>query len=294
VRVATWNVNSVVRRLNHLLDWLERKQPAVVALQELKATADAFPAEALREAGYNSLVVGERSWNGVALLARRELVPIIKALPGDASDKQARYVEAAVDGVLYGCLYLPNGNPQPGPKFAYKLQWFERLKRRAAELLASGHPVVLLGDWNVVPTDSDIYKPDSWRKDALLQPEPRQAFAELLAQGWTDVIRKVYPDQVPYTFWDFFRKHWERDAGLRIDHILVNAQLQVVDAGVDREERGRDHPSDHAPVWAELQLRKAGKSSKAAPSAAKTPASKKSRPAAGAPGRRTARRPAHP
>lgn len=292
MRVATWNVNSVVRRLHHLLDWLERRQPDVVALQELKATADAFPAEALLEVGYNAVVVGERSWNGVALLARSELVPTIKALPGDASDRQARYLEAAVDGVLYGCLYLPNGNPQPGPKFAYKLQWFERLKKRAAELLASGHPVVLLGDWNVVPTDSDIYKPDSWRKDALLQPESRQAFAELLDQGWTDVIRKVYPDQVPYTFWDFFRKHWERDAGLRIDHILVNDRLQVLDAGVDREERGRDHPSDHAPVWAELQLRKAGKASKAR-SAAKAPAPGKSGPAAAAPRRRASPRPAH-
>lgn len=292
MRVATWNVNSVVRRLHHLLDWLERRQPDVVALQELKATADAFPAEALLEVGYNAVVVGERSWNGVALLARSKLVPTIKALPGDASDRQARYLEAAVDGVLYGCLYLPNGNPQPGPKFAYKLQWFERLKKRAAELLASGHPVVLLGDWNVVPTDSDIYKPDSWRKDALLQPESRQAFAELLDQGWNDVIRKVYPDQVPYTFWDFFRKHWERDAGLRIDHILVNDRLQVLDAGVDREERGRDHPSDHAPVWAELQLRKAGKASKAR-SAAKAPAPGKSGPAAAAPRRRSSPRPAH-
>lgn len=289
MRVATWNVNSVVRRLNHLLDWLERTQPDVIALQELKATADAFPAQALADVGYQSLVVGERSWNGVALLARQELVPIIKALPGDASDKQARYLEAAVDGVLYCCLYLPNGNPQPGPKFTYKLQWFERLKKRAAELMASGQPVVLLGDWNVVPTDSDIYKPDSWRKDALLQPESRQAFAELLAQGWTDVIKKVYPDQVPYTFWDFFRKHWERDAGLRIDHILISDQLQVVDAGVDREERGRDHPSDHAPVWAELRLKKkAGRSRKAAApadkpatkTAAKAPAAKKTKPAA--------------
>ncbi len=270
MRVATWNVNSVVRRLTHLLDWLERHQPDVIALQELKATAEAFPTEALRELGYQSLVVGERSWNGVALLSRHELVPIVKALPGDPSDKQARYLEAAVGGVLFGCLYLPNGNPQPGPKFDYKLKWFARLIRRADELWKSGQPVVLLGDWNVVPTDSDIYKPDSWRKDALLQPESRQAFAELLSQGWTDVIKSAYPDQVPYTFWDFFRKHWERDAGLRIDHILVSNQLQIVDAGVDREERGRDHPSDHAPVWAELKLRKGSKARQAARPAAKS------------------------
>lgn len=258
MHVATWNVNSVVRRQAHLLNWLERTQPDVVALQELKATSDAFPAEAIREAGYNSMVVGERSWNGVALLAREPLVPILKALPGDAADKHARYLEAAVGGVLFGCLYLPNGNPQPGPKFTYKLQWFERLKRRAADLWATGQPVILLGDWNVVPTDDDIYKPDSWRKDALLQPESRQAFAEVLSQGWTDAIKAIYPDQVPYTYWDFFRNHFERDAGLRIDHILVSGALRVIDAGVDREERGRDHPSDHAPVWAEVEPKKVG------------------------------------
>lgn len=279
MRVATWNINSVVRRTDQLLDWLARTQPDVVALQELKATTENFPVQAVKDAGYRSLVVGERSWNGVALLSRHELVPVIKALPGDASDKQARYLEAAINGMLFACLYLPNGNPQPGPKFDYKLRWFERLKKRTAELFATGQPVVLLGDWNVVPTDADIYKPDSWRKDALLQPESRQAFADVLAQGWTDAIKAVYPDKVPFTFWDYFRKHWERDAGLRIDHILVSSALRVLDAGVDRDERGAEHPSDHAPVWAEIELAEKRRKKPAAKPAVKRAAAKKSRPA---------------
>lgn len=255
MRVATWNINNVTRRLDLLLDWLARTQPDVVALQELKATEDAFPAGALKAAGYQSLAVGQKTWNGVALLTRDELVPVLSALPGDPADKEARYVEAAFDGVLFGCLYLPNGNPQPGPKFQYKLRWFERLRARAAELWATEEPVVLLGDWNVVPTDDDIYKVDSWRQNALLQPEPRYAFAQVLAQGWTDALKKAIPQGTPYTFWDYMRKRWERDAGLRIDHILVSSALRVVDAGVDREERGRVGASDHAPVWAELALR---------------------------------------
>jgi exodeoxyribonuclease III len=260
MRVATWNVNNVVRRLDLLLDWLARTQPDVVALQELKTTADLFPAEALREAGYESLVVGQKTWNGVALLSRgHEIVEATKALPGDPKDKEARYVEAAIGGILFGCLYLPNGNPRPGSKFDYKLRWFERLRQRAAALWSSGEPVVLLGDWNVVPTDSDIYKPDTWRDDALLQPEPREAFAKVLEQGWTDAIRSTHPGQVPFTFWDYRRKRWERDAGLRIDHILVSSKLQVADAGVDKNERGKETPSDHAPVWAELKLVKATK-----------------------------------
>lgn len=254
MRVATWNINHVTRRLDLLLDWLARTRPDVVALQELKTPTGDFPTEALRAAGYASLAVGQRTWNGVALLARgHELVEVARRLPGDPQDKEARYVEAAVNGVLFGCLYLPNGNPQPGPKFDYKLRWFERLRRRAAELWASGQPVVLLGDWNVVPTDSDIYKPDSWRDDALLQPEARAAFAALLGQGWTDAIQATYPGGVPYTFWDYRRRRWERNAGLRLDHILVSARLRVVEAGVDREERGREGASDHAPAWAELK-----------------------------------------
>jgi bifunctional non-homologous end joining protein LigD len=255
MRVATWNVNNVVRRLDLLLDWLDRTQPDVVALQELKATAEQFPADALRELGYESLVVGQKTWNGVALLSRgHEIVQVATALPGDAKDKEARYAEAAINGVLFGCLYLPNGNPQPGPKFDYKLRWFERLRKRAEALWASGEPVVLLGDWNVVPTDADIYPSESWRDNALLQPEPREAFANILAQGWTDALKAAIPTDTPYTFWDYMRKRWERDAGLRIDHILVSSKLRVVDAGVDREERGKEGPSDHAPVWAELKM----------------------------------------
>lgn len=257
MRVATWNVNNVVRRLDLLLDWLARTQPDVVALQELKAVTEAFPVQALADAGYHSVVVGQRTWNGVALLSREEPVPVIKALPGDSADKEARYVEAAIGGTLFGCLYLPNGNPQPGPKFNYKLRWFERMRKRAAELWDSNEPVVLLGDWNVVPTDADIYKPDTWRDDALLQPEPRAAFQKVLAQGWTDAIAVSYEGrQVPFTFWDYRRKRWERDAGLRIDHILVSSQLEVLDAGVDKDERGKEGASDHAPVWAELRARK--------------------------------------
>ncbi|MEO6281405.1 exodeoxyribonuclease III [Roseateles sp.] len=260
MKVATWNINNVVRRVDLLVDWLDRTRPDVVALQELKAATDAFPADALREAGYEALVVGQKTWNGVALLARgRELLPVATALPGDAQDKEARYVEAAIGGVLFAGLYLPNGNPQPGPKFDYKLRWFERLRQRAAALWATGQPVVLMGDWNVVPTDADIYKPDTWRDDALLQPGARQAFADVLAQGWTDAIQATHPDKSPFTFWDYRRRRWERDAGLRIDHILVSTALEVLAAGVDREERGKDKPSDHAPVWAELRIKAAKK-----------------------------------
>ncbi|RZL33102.1 MAG: exodeoxyribonuclease III [Rubrivivax sp.] len=266
VRVATWNVNNVVRRLDLLLDWLQRTAPDVVALQELKATAESFPADALKAAGYEALVVGQKTWNGVALLARTQIVPVATELPGDRTDKQARYVEAAIGGVLFAGLYLPNGNPQPGPKFDYKLRWFERLRQRAAALWASGEPVVLMGDWNVVPTDADIYKPDTWRDNALLQPEARDAFAEVMAQGWTDAIKATHRGNPPFTFWDYRRKRWERDAGLRIDHILVGSRLQVVAAGVDRGERGKENPSDHAPVWAELELRQA-KKGRAAPAA---------------------------
>ena len=258
MRVATWNINHINKRLPLLLAWLQRTRPDVVALQELKCTTAEFPAEALSAAGYRSLAVGQRTWNGVALLARgHEPVAVTTTLPGDPADKQARYLEAAIGGVLYACLYLPNGNPQPGPKFDDKLRWFTRLSARAQELWNSGHPVVLLGDWNVVPTDADIYNPDTWRDDALLHPAARAAFSQVLDQGWTDAIAQRYRDrQVPFTFWDYRRRRWERDAGLRIDHILVGPSVQVADAGVNREERGREGASDHAPVWAELKIAK--------------------------------------
>ncbi len=253
--VATWNVNNVLKRLDALLAWLDARKPDVVALQELKTTTDAFPIQALEAAGYRCMVHGQRSWNGVALLARgHEPLPVLTALPGHSKDREARYIEAAINGVLFGCLYAVNGNPCPGPKFDYKLAWMERMRQRAETLWATGHPVVLLGDWNVVPTDQDIYKPDTWRDNALLQPESRAAFNRILDQGWTDAIRAIHPaDPPPFTFWDYRRRRWERDAGLRIDHILCSSALQVKAAGVDRDERGRDNPSDHAPVWARLK-----------------------------------------
>jgi exodeoxyribonuclease-3 len=255
VRLATWNVNDLAKRLPLLLAWLEATQPDVVALQELKLTEDRFPRAALEKAGYGSLVAGQRTWNGVALLARdAEPVTVRRSLPGDPKDTQARYVEAAVGGILVASLYLPNGNPWPGPKFDYKMAWFERLLAHASELWQSGHPVALIGDYNVVPTDADIYSTRSWLDNALLQPEPRDAYARLLRQGWTDALRTLHPKTPHYTFWDYRRNRWPRDAGLRIDHLLLSraraAPLRA--AGVDRAVRGMEDASDHAPAWAEV------------------------------------------
>ena len=257
MRVATWNVNNIRKRLPQLLAWLDATRPDVVALQELKTETAAFPRAELEAAGYSCLVVGQKTWNGVALLSRGfEPIEIRRTLPGDGTDKQARFIEAAINGVAVACLYLPNGNPWPGPKFDYKLAWFQRLIEHAASLMASGNPVVMMGDFNVVPTDDDIYSPASWKKNALLQPESREAFRRLLAQGWTDALRAKFPSLKIFTFWDFFRQHFERDAGLRIDHILLSPALNLVDAGVDRGMRGNDEPSDHAPVWAEIKAAK--------------------------------------
>ena len=256
MKIATFNVNGIKSRLPHLLRWLAREQPDVACLQELKALDGAFPADEIRQAGYHSLWKGQRSWNGVAILARgTEPVEIRRSLPGDEADEQSRYLEAAVDGIVVGCLYLPNGNPQPGPKFDYKLAWMARMRKHAAALLKTGHPVVLAGDYNVVPTDFDIYDPKSWRKDALLQPESREEYAKLLAQGWTDAVRHLHPDERIYTFWDYFRKHWERNAGLRIDHLLLSPDLvpRLRAAGVDTWVRGLEKASDHAPTWIELE-----------------------------------------
>ena len=256
MKIATFNVNGINGRLPRLLEWLAEAQPDVVCLQELKTSDATFPAAALREAGYGAAWCGQRGFNGVAILVRDgEPIVIRRGLPGDESDTQSRYLEAAVDGMIVACLYLPNGNPQPGPKFDYKLAWFERLIGHAQSLLESGHPVVLAGDFNVVPTDDDIYSPKSWLKDALLQPESRERWRRLLAQGWVDAVPKKHPGEALYTFWDYFRKHWERNAGLRIDFLLLNKPLakQLVDAGVDRDVRGRTGASDHAPVWAQLR-----------------------------------------
>ncbi|HYF18175.1 MAG TPA: exodeoxyribonuclease III, partial [Ramlibacter sp.] len=257
MKIATFNVNGIKSRLANLLEWLDREQPDVACLQELKALDEAFPAPALREAGYHALWKGQRSWNGVAILARGvQPLEVRRELPGDASDEQSRYLEAAVGGIVVGCLYLPNGNPQPGPKFDYKLAWFERLITHAAPLVRSEHPVLLAGDYNVVPTDFDIYNPRSWKKDALLQPESRACWQRLLDQGWTDAIRKLHPEEAVFTFWDYFRQHWERNAGLRIDHLLLNRALApaLLEAGVDTWVRGRPHASDHAPTWVRLDL----------------------------------------
>ena len=258
MKIATFNVNGVNGRLSRLLEWLNESKPDVACLQELKSPDANFPAAAIREAGYGVLFHGQRSWNGVAILARgREPIETGRGVPGLEDDPQSRYLEAVVDGIVVGCLYLPNGNPQPGPKFDYKLAWFERFNAHAAKLFESGLPVVLCGDYNVVPTDADIYNPASWRDDALLQPESRAAFARLMAQGWTDAIRARYPSEPIYTYWDYWRNRFPRNAGLRIDHLLLSADLapRLVDAGVDREVRAREGASDHAPTWIELALR---------------------------------------
>lgn len=256
MKIATWNINNVNKRLPILLAWLDATKPDAVALQELKTSDGEFPRAALEAAGYGSLVVGQKTWNGVALLARgSEPVSVRRSLPGDAKDNQARYVEGAIGGILVSSLYLPNGNPWPGPKFAYKLAWFERLINHAAELFESGHPVVLAGDYNVVPTDADIYSPKTWLDNALLQPEPREAFARLTKQGWTDALRMTHPKAPMFTFWDYRRNRWQRDAGLRIDHLLLSKALRpkLLSAGVDREVRALSEASDHAPAWVELK-----------------------------------------
>ena len=229
-----------------------RGRPDGACLQELKTTDSEFPIAAIEKAGYGAVWRGEKSWNGVAILGRRcEPVVTRTALPGDTADTQNRYIEAAVNGVLIATLYAPNGNPQPGPKFKYKLAWMRRLLAHAAELYALDAPVVLAGDFNVVPTDADIYPTKSYAKNALVQPEPRALFRRLFDQGWIDAIRAVHPDAPMYTFWDYKRNRWERDAGLRIDHLLLNpnAAKRLVDAGVDREVRGLEGASDHAPAW---------------------------------------------
>ncbi len=252
VKIATFNVNGINGRLPRLLEWLGESQPDVACLQELKAPQERFPEAEIAKAGYGAIWQGQSRWNGVAILAKGcDPVETRRGLPGDPADEQARYIEAAVNGVLIGCLYLPNGNPQPGPKFDYKLAWFERLNAYAAQLLETDLPMVLAGDYNVVPTDADIYNTRSWAKDALLQPESREAYRCLLAQGWTDAIRARFPDEPVYTFWDYFRNAWGRNAGLRIDHLLLSpaAAPQLAEAGVDRDVRGREGASDHAPAW---------------------------------------------
>ena len=256
MKIATFNINNVNRRLPNLLEWLQTSAPDVVCLQELKASDASFPEAAIRDAGYGAVWRGQRTWNGVAILAKNaEPILIREELPGDPTDTQSRYIEAAVSGMLIACIYLPNGNPQPGPKFDYKLAWFERLIAYAAEILAMGVPAVLAGDYNVVPTDLDIYPTRSWANDALLQPASRAAFQRLLDQGWKDAIRTLHPSEPMYTFWDYKRDRWRRNAGLRLDHLLLSPSLasRLAEAGVDRDVRGREGASDHAPAWIVLR-----------------------------------------
>lgn len=255
MKLATFNVNGVNGRLANLLDWLDEAEPDVVCLQELKAPQGKFPEAAIAKAGYGAIWLGQSRWNGVAILVRgSDPIETRRGLPGDPADGQSRYIEAAAQGVLIGCLYAPNGNPAPGPRFDYKLAWLDRLARHAAGLMAADIPVALVGDFNVIPTDLDVYKPERWTDDALFRPEVREAFHALTAEGWTDAVRALHPRERIYTFWDYFRNAWGRDAGLRIDHLLLSPSLarRLKRAGVDRDVRGRDRASDHAPVWIEL------------------------------------------
>jgi exodeoxyribonuclease-3 len=256
MKVATFNINNINRRLPNLLQWLQRKRPDIVALQELKSADEDFPRVAIEKAGYGAVWRGQRTWNGVAILARNADPVLTRTeLPGDATDNEARYIEAAVKGIIVTSLYLPNGNPQPGPKFDYKLDWFRRLRSHAAKFIKQDIPIVLAGDYNVAPTGFDIYPTKSWDRDALIQPKSRAAFKSLVAQGWTDAIRELHPEKPMFTFWDYKRDRWPRDAGLRLDHLLVSPTLatRLTKAGVDRAVRGEEGASDHAPAWIELK-----------------------------------------
>lgn len=257
MKIASYNINGIIGRLPTLLRWLEEDSPDVVCLQELKTPDDKFPQRDIERAGYRAVWHGQKSWNGVAILAR-DVLPVLtrRGLPGDPDDTHSRYIEAAINGLLVGCLYLPNGNPTPGPKFDYKLRWFKRLHRYAGELLNLQVPSLLVGDFNVMPTDLDVYSPERWREDALFRPEVRKAYAGLLEQGWTDAIRHLHPEEPIYTFWKYWRNSFERGAGLRIDHFLLSPELvdHLRAAGVRKEPRGWAHTSDHAPVMIELDL----------------------------------------
>lgn len=257
LKIATFNINNINKRLETLRGWLAQAEPDVVCLQELKSEQRMFPDNALRALNYEAVWQGERSWNGVAILARGQSPVLTRStLPGDPGDRQARYIEAAVGGVLIASIYLPNGNPQPGPKFQYKLAWFERLIDHAGALMKSGAPVVLAGDYNVVPTPEDIYRGHSSYNSALLQPESREAFASLQAQGWTDALRHLYPKGPLWTFWDYKFERWEADHGMRLDHFLLSLELsqRLGAGGIDRWVRGEENASDHAPAWIVLDL----------------------------------------
>jgi exodeoxyribonuclease-3 len=255
LKIATYNVNGVNGRLPVLLKWLKEAEPDIVCLQELKAPQERFPRADLEAAGYGAIWHGQKAWNGVAILAKGATPKETqRGLPGDPSDGHSRYIEADVKGLRIASIYLPNGNPAPGPKFSYKLEWFARLHAHAKKLMASKEPIILAGDFNVMPTDLDVYAPDRWRDDALFRPEVRKAYADLLKQGWTDAIRILHPNEHIYTFWKYFRGAFARDAGLRIDHFLLSPDLakQLKSGGVDKFTRAWEKTSDHAPVWIEL------------------------------------------
>lgn len=258
MKIATYNVNGVNGRLAVLLQWLEEAAPDIVCLQELKAPQEKFPKKAIKEAGYNAIWHGQKQWNGVAILARNmEIEEITRTLPGDKEDVQSRYIEALINGIVIACLYMPNGNPVPGAKLEYKMRWFKRLAARAKTLLSLKIPVILVGDFNVMPTELDVYKPERWVNDALFRPEVRKAFKDLLSQGWTDAIRQLYPNEKIYTFWDYFRNAYQRDAGLRIDHFLLSPEIakKLHSGGVDDHVRGWKKTSDHAPVWIKINYK---------------------------------------
>lgn len=255
MKIATYNVNGIGGRLPILLKWLALAEPDVVVLQELKAPQDAFPRAAIEAAGYEAVWHGQSRWNGVAILSRvGDIHETRRGLPGDPDDEQSRYIEAAVGGVLIAGLYLPNGNPRPGPKFDYKLDWMQRLRAHLATLVDLKAPVVIAGDFNVIPTEVDVYKPERWKDDALFAPEARAAFREILAQGWTDALRHRHPDETIYTFWHYWRNSFGRNAGIRIDHFLLNkpAKARLKAAEVDVRPRGWEKTSDHTPVWIEI------------------------------------------
>ncbi|RYD74265.1 MAG: exodeoxyribonuclease III [Sphingobacteriales bacterium] len=256
MKIATYNVNGINGRLPVLLRWLKEARPDIVCLQELKSPDEKFPLQAINDAGYNAIWHGQKSWNGVAILAKdMEIKEVRRELPGNSEDEHSRYIEAIINNMVIACIYLPNGNPYPGPKFEYKLAWFKRLRLHAKKLLKHDVPVILMGDFNVMPTELDVYKPERWINDALFRIEVRKEFKTLLAQGWTDAIRKLYPGEIIYTFWDYFRNAYGRNAGLRIDHFLLSSHFdkRLKKAGVDKQVRGWEKTSDHAPVWIEIK-----------------------------------------
>lgn len=255
MRIASFNINGVKARLPRLKEWLEETRPKVVCLQEVKSQDSGFPAEEFSAIGYHAIWHGQKSFNGVAILADGiEPVETQRGLPGDDTAEQSRYLEADIEGVRVGCIYLPNGNPQPGPKFDYKIAWMERLRRHAASLWEQEIPTALVGDFNVIPQDKDVWSPKAMADDALMQPGSRRAYTRLLNDGWTDALDTLNPKGGVWTYWDYQAGAWQRDHGFRIDHMLLSPELadRMISAGVDKEYRGREKASDHAPVWVEL------------------------------------------